>query len=711
MDRNQEVSEARQRLDSNQNLPLTPKAVRELWRLNTHYNPKPESKQSVSFNLGRTRSETRQLQPSVPKTGDEKHPKATRIVTADPQEEMQRMLDIAKDAFAGEDDEKSESNSMSSSSNNETASSAIGFEEFALLVAESCLVSNTDTPTVPEDQQALFDNGEFDKIAPEFLKYLFDCPTAFKAAWNHPIPWARDRWRQAILKELRKMEEHRVWKKIKLHQKPQKKKVIKCKWVFEVKRNGVFRARLVACGYSQIPGEDFQLSFSPVANDATIRLVLLFQIVMKLTARLFDIETAFLHGLLGEEEQVYMMCPEGMPHEKDECLHLLKTLYGLVQAARAFFLRLRTVLIEAGFAQSAADPCLFSKRSKYGPVFVVIHVDDCYCVGSEEGLKDLKQGLEKAFTVKVEETLNDYLSCEILINQEEGRAWIGQPHLLKRLDTNFGDLVKSKQEYLTPGTPNITITKVKEGEPGRVSKAIQSKYRSGVGMLLYLVKHSRPDIANAVRELSKAMDGANEGAWKELLRVIKYVLSTRDFGLNVKPTFPNDGSGKWAVRVFSDSDWAGDRVSRLSISGYILYVLGVPIIWRSKGQSSVALSSAEAEYYALSEAAKEIKFIAQLLETMGIKVQQPIIVHVDNMGAIYMSENEVISSRTKHIDIRRHFIRECIVDGLVKIQFVRSENNTADIFTKNTSSSLHNKHTRDLVISKPVQRKGVGHQK
>ena len=174
-------------------------------------------------------------------------------------------------------------------------------------------------------------------------------------------------------------------------------------------------------------------------------------------------------------------------------------------------------------------------------------------------------------------------------------------------------------------------------------------------MLLYLVKHSRPDIANATRELARAMDGSTEAAWKELLRVIQFVLTTRDYGLVLKPD-KLSMEGKWSLVIYSDSDWAGDVNERKSTSGYILYLMDAPIVWKSKGQTSVALSSAEAEYYAITEAAKEIKFVIQLLKSMGFEVETPVTVFVDNIGAIYMTENEVSSNRTKHIDIRYHFI-------------------------------------------------------
>jgi hypothetical protein len=210
-------------------------------------------------------------------------------------------------------------------------------------------------------------------------------------------------------------------------------------------------------------------------------------------------------------------------------------------------------------------------------------------------------------------------------------------------------------------------------------------------MLLYFVKHLRPDIANAVQELSKCMTGANAAAYKELLQVIKFVLDRRDYGLKLAPKW--EDAMLWELKIYSDSDWAGDEDNRKPVTGFMIFLLGVPIMWRSKAQGSVALSSTEAEFYALSEAAKEIKFIVQVLISMGIPVKLPIIVRVDNVGAIFMRENVSASSRTKHVDTRYYFVREFVEEGFVKIIFVRSEDNISDPLTKNTPGSIYEKHT------------------
>jgi len=207
-------------------------------------------------------------------------------------------------------------------------------------------------------------------------------------------------------------------------------------------------------------------------------------------------------------------------------------------------------------------------------------------------------------------------------------------------------------------------------------------------MLLYLVKHSRPDIANAVRELSKVADGATKLHWKALLRVIKYVLSTENHGLKLNPTLGD----KFYLEGISDSEYAGDKETRISVYGYILYFCGAPIAWKSKAGKSVTLSSTEAEYVASSEVAKEVIFAKNIIESIGIKIELPINIRVDNVGAIYLANNYATSQRTKHIDIRAHFLREFIKDGILKVVFIRSEENDADIFTKNTTEELFHLH-------------------
>ena len=460
---------------------------------------------------------------------------------------------------------------------------------------------------------------------------------------------------------------------------PTDSRCVKCKWEFEWKRSGVARARLVACGYSQIAGVDFSNVFSPVCNDVSFRIVIIFMIVFGLDALIFDVMTAFLNGDL--EEEIYMDYPEGLEQEDDECLLLLKTIYGLVQSSRQYHAKFSGILKKIGFQQCRSDPCLFYRKDETGICVVLTYVDDNLCVGNPLALRKVcKQGVEEGLEITVEKELTDYLSCEIKFDKGRMKAWIGQPHMVRKIETMFGEEVSKKQVYRTPGTPGLGLVKV-QSEEEKVSSEKHSRYRTGVGMLLYLIKHSRPDMANTVRELSKVLDGPNESAYKEMLRAIKYVLGTKGRGLRIHPVVRE--VLKWILVLYLDSDWSRDKDDRKSNGGYMLFVNGVLVRWRSKKQKVVSLSCSEAEFYALAEAVKEIPFIIQVLVFLGVPVETAVTVYVDNIGAVFMSENPSSSSRTRHMSTRYFYAMDLRNDNVIIVKFIGSAENLADIATKN----------------------------
>ena len=179
--------------------------------------------------------------------------------------------------------------------------------------------------------------------------------------------------------------------------------------------------------------------------------------------------------------------------------------------------------------------------------------------------------------------------------------------------------------------------------------------------------------------------------WKGLLRCIKYVITTEYLALKLKP---NTTESFFRMDGISDSEYGADEETRISVFGYEVYFCEALVAWKSKASRSVTLSSTEAEYVALSEVTKEIMFVKQVLETMGIMIKLPILVKVDNVGAIYLSNNFSLGQRTKHIDIRRHFVREFMEDGILKTVFVRTNDNSADIYTKNTTEDIYEHHKK-----------------
>ena len=329
-----------------------------------------------------------------------------------------------------------------------------------------------------------------------------------------------------------------------------------------------------------------------------------------------------------------------------------------------------------GFTVSPADPCMLFKENNLGICIIIMYVDDMLIICKKVQIQEFATIIQKEFSVKIQHNLVDYLGCEFHMNKEKTRGWLGQPSIIKSLEQKFGERAMKERLSMTPGTPRFTARRL-ENEEDKVNAKDHETYRSEVGTLLYLTKHSRPDISNPVRELSKTMDAPAPVHLKEMYKLIRFVLSTKDYGLKFKLI---KSITKWVLKALSDTDFASDKEMRISIYGYVIYFCGIPIAWRSKGMKSVVLSTTEAEYMALSEVVKELKFIVQLLQTMNITVELPITVHMDNVGAIWLSNNRNTGDRTKHIDIRASFVKEYQEDGKIIIKFVKSEDNEADIY-------------------------------
>ena len=435
---------------------------------------------------------------------------------------------------------------------------------------------------------------------------------------------------------------------------------------------------------------DYTDNFAPVAHDVSYRIALARMMVEKLDSLVMDVETAFLYGDIKEE--IFMKSPVGMEEiapgsSPEDCYQLKKGIYGLRQAARQFWRKFVDTIKEEpfGFTVSSADPCMLFKENNLGICIIIMYVDDMLIIGKKEQIQEFATMIQKEFSVKIQHNLADYLGCEFYMNKEKTRGWLGQPSIIKSLEQNFGKKAMKVRLSMTPGTPRFTARRL-ENEEDKVNAQDHETYRSGVGTLLYLMKHSRPDISNPVRELSKTMDAPTPAHLKEMYKLIWFVLSTKDYGLKFKLI---KSIRKWVLKALSDSDFASDKETRISVFGYVFYFCGIPIAWRSKGMKSVVLSTTEAEYMALSEVVKELKFIVQLLQTMNITVELPITVHVDNVVAIWLSNNRNTGDRTKHIDIRTAFVKEYQEDGKIIIKFVKSEDNEADTFTKNTSRIIY----------------------
>jgi hypothetical protein len=216
--------------------------------------------------------------------------------------------------------------------------------------------------------------------------------------------------------------------------------------------------------------------------------MLIAKLIWNLEASIVDVETAFLHGEL--QEEIYMNIPEGMSYDSKHCLLLTKTIYGLVQSAREFYKKLMATLKSIGFKGNKSDSCLLSKWTQDGVIMIGIYVDECLVIGKRDKIDELIVDLKTSrFNLKVEDNLTDYLSCQLIENAELKEILILQPHLINNFGAKFGDEVKSKRVYKTPETPRFKIV-CPDNDDDIIEPNLQSRYRSGVGMLLYLIKYS-----------------------------------------------------------------------------------------------------------------------------------------------------------------------------------------------------------------------------
>ena len=407
-------------------------------------------------------------------------------------------------------------------------------------------------------------------------------PMSFGEAWDHENEQEREHWRNAIKKEFSDMIRRGVWKHTKKQQIPSDRRLIGNKWVFKRKKNGVYRARLVGLGYSQVPGIDHKDNFSPVINEVTFRCVMVLMLQNNWVGEIVDVVTAFLYGDL--DELIFMKIPEGLNtysnkvFNDEDCVVLEKSIYGLVQAARQFHRKLISKMTkDMGFNKCLSDECLLFRSTEDGMVIVCVYIDDTLCVGDEKAVKKFKNEIKEHFETKEEGKMNEYVGCKVKCTNEKSIIMY-QDDLIHKIEKTFGDLVSNMQVYDMPAGTGARITRSKEG---LISKKEQTLYRSGVGMLLFLVKYSRPDLANIVRELSRVNDGATKAHMVMLYRVIKFTIDTKNRVLeyNLKDT-----TNEWVLKAFCDSDWAGNKDNRRSITGYCIYLQGCLIAWKSRAQ-------------------------------------------------------------------------------------------------------------------------------
>jgi hypothetical protein len=485
-------------------------------------------------------------------------------------------------------------------------------------------------------------------------------------------------WLSAMRKEINLMSEMNVYELVKL---PEGRRAIGCRWVLEFKEDAkggpVHKARLVAQGFSQVPGIDFGKTFAPVARPSSIRLLSAHAAAHDWEIDSFDAKRAFLWGKLRED--VYMRQPPGFENGASLVCHLLSSLYGLKQAAYDWYELLRAVLIHLGFLRCEADYAVFvydhvNSEGVHVICIIAWHVDDGLAGCNNRKFLDwIKGRIADRFGIADLGPVVKHLGVQYVRSRATRELWMHQQEYIVYLLEEHG--LRQCNPVSLPMDPALPFGRDTDIHPHIDN--LPTEYRKLVGELLYLAMYTRPDIALAVMKLSQHNSSPELRHYAAAKRVLRYLSGTLSYRVHY-----GGKNADTTIHGFSDADWATSPEDHISITGYVWYYHGGPISHAAKKQSTQALSSVESEYMALTGAIQDGLWIKSFCECLNIAFTLPLKLYADNTGAIALSTEAANHIRTKHIDLRYHFIRKHIEAGTFLPIWVSTHCNSADIFTK-----------------------------
>jgi hypothetical protein len=510
-------------------------------------------------------------------------------------------------------------------------------------------------------------------------------------------------WRNTTLEELGNLDDHQTFV---LEEIDISTKTIDTKWIYEEKMDESgkrlkAKARLVARGFMQVYGEDFTETFAPVASMTTIRMVLALSASQSWHSKAFDITGAFLNGFM--DELVYVDLPKGYyefypdakrnaGNGKKLALRAEKGIYGTKQAARQWNKDFDAFMKESGCIASKNDACMYYKREGDELMVIVLHVDDGMVVSSSQEMMD--EFMEKLFKkYKGKENQGSYF---LKLEVSKGKDYIGirqKPYIEKKVE-EFG--LKECNFVTTPMESGFYVDK--NQDQGR----IVLPYKQIVGSIMYAMTKTRPDVVFAIGMLARYMDTYREAHWKAARRILKYLDTTKEEWLIYK-------KGNLNLEAYVDADFAQCKETRKSVTGYVVRMCGGAISWRSRKQPVVTLSTMEAEYVAASEVAREIVWIRSMLHELGLTQEEPTTIWEDNNSCIAMANNPDLQDRSKHVDVKYHYVREQVEKNVIKFERVNTKEQVADTLTKALEKKSFEKSKLELGLYL-IDRGSVGNE-
>ncbi len=476
-------------------------------------------------------------------------------------------------------------------------------------------------------------------------------------------------WKLAMDEEMASLQENSTWT---LEQQPIGVRPIPAKWVIKRKQDANierYMARLVAKGFMQKEGIDYNEVFAPVSKHTTLRTLLSLAAAEDLELHQLDIKTAFLNGDL--EDTIYMHQPEGYAEGGPSMVcRLRKSLYGLKQAPRAWNTRLKQELEGMGFIASGADAGLFTAQYKGNSIYILMYVDDILVAAKNlADINHIKARLTAIFDVRNLGEAKYFLGMSLDRNRQAKTLKMTQERLATELVHKHG-----RKEGRTKSVPMSTSIRLVQAEEDQLLNREEYHYSELVGSLLYLSVCTRPDISQAVGVLARHMAKPSMEHWTTTKAVLRYIAGTLTCGITSKQTDTPVGG-------YRDADYAGDSDTRRSTSGFVFILNGGAISWNNRLQPTVAVSTTEAEYIASAQAVREALWLKKLLGDFGIKVGATPIC-TDSQGALKLLKHPIASIRSKHIDVIHHFARDRVSRKEVSFAYCSTDEMVVDCLTK-----------------------------
>ena len=524
-------------------------------------------------------------------------------------------------------------------------------------------------------------------------------PKTFKHAMRGPY---RKYWIEAAQLELRNMQLKGVYELVKLGE-GERIRPIRGKWVLTIKKNedgtiDKFRARYVALGNTQRAGIDYRKTTAPVLNAVSLRCILAVATEKNWPLKQLDVSVAYLNSFLESDIRLFLAPPPGLYVPPGYGCLARKGLYGLCQSGHRWAVLKADTLRALGFKRSAAEPCIWIRNDHCGLVITGVVVDDFIITGdTEESCDIFAAELMKAWDCTYLGDLEWCINLRVRRDRTAGTMTIDQSEYIQEIVEKFN--MQHSAPISTPADPSVHLSQdmgpANEDERQKMSHI---PYSSAVGSVLY-TRLTRIDCLASIAEVARFMNNPGKKHWHAVKRILRYLKATKYWGLCYKSSCKD--KTVWRLILYVDSGYAMDPDRRRSRYGYIVYLNANPVAFGTGLTQKTATSTPEAEYIALAHGLKETLWVYQTLLTMGLQIELPIKVYEDNQACIQIADNPISQRRTRHIDIRYHFVRDYIEDGTITMEYCTSAQMLADIMTKimhkPTFERLRNKIIGDVM--------------